>query len=284
MRLFVSYARPDRPQAESLVRRIQQLGHETWLDSKLEGGQAWWDEILSEVRRCDAFALALSEASIESEACSSERAYAAALGKTVIPITVAPVRTQLLPSDLAGIQLVDYSEPGEDAAIELAKSLSRLAPSPPVPDPLPSAPPVPTSYLSDLGRRVAAPTLSRDEQLALVEDLRQGLLRARNRNNQEDYDTALDLLRRLRERPDLYAATAQQIDAVYGEAPRPQAEPAGPKPPVTVRDGQETAPKPKRSRWVTVLAVIGGIFLLLIAIASCLPETCYDPFGNPYSC
>jgi hypothetical protein len=286
MNLFVSYARQNRPEAESLATRIQQLGHQTWLDNKLEGGQAWWDEILSEIRRCDAFAFALSEPSIESEACSSERAYAAALGKTVIPIAVAPVRTQLLPSDVAGIQIVDYSKPGEDAAIELAKSLSRLPPSAPVPNPLPASPPVPTSYLSDLGRRVAAPALSRDEQLALVEDLRQGLHRALNRNNRDDYETALHLLRRLQERPDLYAATAKQIDAVIAEAEaeRPEPQPPEPKPPEPAPPAPDTTTPPQKSKHGTALAVIGAIVVLLIAAGSCEQTQCgYDQGGN-YVC
>jgi hypothetical protein len=304
MKLFVSYARRDRPAIDSLVRRIQQLGHETWLDSKLEGGQAWWNEILSEIRNADAFVVALSEASVESEACSSERAYAVALGKTVVPVAVAPVRSQLLPADVASIQIVDYSKPGEDAAIELARSLTALEPSPPLPDPLPASPPVPTSYLSDLARRVGAPTLTRDEQLALVEDIRYGMRRARNRNNQEDYEAAVDVLKRLQERADLYATTAQRIEDVLAEPerakapaspstpePEPAAQPAEPSPQPAVHPpvhppvgpAQPRAEKPKRSRLVTVLAVIGGIFVVLIVIGAC-QQACYDETTGTYTC
>jgi hypothetical protein len=303
MKLFISYARQNRPAVDSLVRRIQQLGHETWVDSKLEGGQAWWNEILDEIRACDAFVFALSEASVESEACHAERAYAAALGKTVMPVAVAPVRTQLLPPDVAGIQIVDYSKPGEDSAIELARSLTGLDPSPPLPESLPEPPPVPTSYLSDLGIRVARPALTRDEQLSLAEDIRLGLQRARNRENEEDYQAGLDLLRRLQERSDLYAATADRIQSVMAAAirpeappppeppepePEPEAEPAPQQamhppvhPPVhsPVRPVAGTARAPKRSPLVTILAVIGGIVVFFFVIAAC-SAACIDPAGN----
>jgi hypothetical protein len=294
MKLFVSYARQNRPAVDSLLRRIQQLGHETWVDSKLEGGQAWWNEILEEIRACDAFVFSLSEASVESEACNAERAYAAALGKTIVPVAVAPVRTQLLPPDVAGIQIVDYSKPGEDSAIELARALTGLEPSPPLPESLPEPPPVPTSYLSDLGARVSRPSLTRDEQLALAEDIRYGLQRARNRQNEEDYEAGLDLLRRLQERPDLYASTADRIQSVMAAAVRPEAPPPEPKPqpeakpepavepeptpqpamhPPVYRPGDPpmqpaagTVRQPRQSPMVTILAWIGGIVVLLVFI------------------
>src|SRR5262245_7365099 len=124
MRIFVSYARRNQSEVTSLVQKIRQLGHEVWMDNTLAGGQAWWDEILAEIRNCDAFMPAVSEASLESEACTSERGYATALGKSVVPVAIERVRPQLLPADLGRLHLIDYSSPGEDAALDLARALS----------------------------------------------------------------------------------------------------------------------------------------------------------------
>jgi hypothetical protein len=48
-----------------------------------------------------------------------------------------------------------------------------------LPDVLPPAPPVPVSYLTGLGSRVRAPTLSLEDQLSLVALLRMALDRPR---------------------------------------------------------------------------------------------------------
>ena len=45
--LFISYARENKPDVEALVRDLDALGYQTWVDWSLRGGQAWWEEILS---------------------------------------------------------------------------------------------------------------------------------------------------------------------------------------------------------------------------------------------
>jgi TIR domain len=205
MLLFVSYARQDRPKVSSLVAGLELLHHEIWLDEQLSGGQRWWDQILSGIRRCDALLPILSPAALESHACTLERHYAKELGKSVLPILMEPIHTDLLPPDLAVVQYVDYTTPGERAAFQIAGNLAALPPAPPLPDPMPEAPPVPISYLSELGQRVTAPTLSLDEQLALVSRLRMALQRSNER------DAAIDLLIKLQQRDDLYYAPAMEL-------------------------------------------------------------------------
>jgi TIR domain-containing protein len=214
MKIFISYARRNQQRVSSVAQRIRQLGHEVWMDNTLAGGQAWWDEILTEIRACDAFVPMVSEASLESEACTSERGYANALGKSVVPVAVEPIRPQLLPADLGRLQLIDYSSPGEDAALDLARALSRVPPAFPLPAELPVPPPVPTSYLTELSTRLSAPSLSPEEQLSLLVTLEQALERARSRNDADERDTVLALVAKLEERPDLYAATERRLVAV----------------------------------------------------------------------
>ena len=147
LRIFLSYAREDQVAVQSVQAGLDALHHETWIDRKLDGGQAWWDEICKQICSCDAMLVAVSPALLESDAAVRERAYARRLGKPLLPVLVAPVLTDLLPPDLAPLQLVDYTNVGPMTGFQLAGALAALPPAPPLPDRLPDPPPVPTSYL-----------------------------------------------------------------------------------------------------------------------------------------
>ena len=234
MQLFISYARPDRTRAESLTLRLRQAGITVWLDSDLVGGQAWWDRILDQLRSCDAVVAAVSMASIKSQACRSEREYAAMLGKPILPLTFEAMSSEMLPADIARIQTIDYSAPSEAAAFELIGAILTLPKAGELPDPVPAAPPVPTSPFGTLVDRLAEPTLSMDDQLAIIGRLEAALGPAADPH---DRPTALELLRQLDERPDLFAAAARQIvkiraqlraaDQQQGSAPQARAEQGG---------------------------------------------------------
>jgi hypothetical protein len=252
--LFTSYAREDLERVTTLKRGLERLHHQVWIDDRLSVGQEWWDEILLQIRRCDAVVVAVSPALIKSRASGLERTYARRLGKRILPVFVRPVSAQLLPPDLAAVQFVDYSEPGADAAFQLAFALNGLPPSPPLPDPLPEPPPVPVSYLSSLGEQVKAATLTLDEQFAIVARLRDALAEP------EEREDALSLLRALDRRVDLYHAPARQISEVLaqqqgtGHGGKAAAEVAGPDGPViasrTSADNRRSTSgtEPSRSR------------------------------------
>jgi len=238
--IFVSYAREDRELVQRLRVGLQRLRHDVWVDDRLSVGQSWWSEILTQVRRCDAIVVAVSPALLESQASTIEREYGRRLGKRILPVSVRPVRTELLPPDIAVLQLVDYCTPGADAAFELADALASLPPSPALPDPLPSPPPVPVSYLSDLAARVHAATLSLDDQLAIVSRLRTALDRPSER------DAAFELLTTLHGRTDLYHAAAREMEGLL-DLHRPAAVPArdtGSPAAGTGRSGEARAPDP----------------------------------------
>jgi TIR domain len=48
-KLFVSYARENKPDVDQLVEHLGTMGYETWVDAALRGGQDWWDEILARI-------------------------------------------------------------------------------------------------------------------------------------------------------------------------------------------------------------------------------------------
>lgn len=214
MQLFISYARPDRARAESLTLRLRQAGITVWLDSDLVGGQAWWDRILDQLRSCNAVVAAVSRASTKSQACRSEREYAATLGKPILPLILEAMSSEMLPADIARIQTIDYSQPSEAAAFELIGAILAMPKTGELPDPLPEAPPVPTSPFGTLVDRLAEPTLSMDDQLAIIGRLEAALGPAADPH---DRPTALELLRQMDERPDLFAAAARQIEKIRAQ-------------------------------------------------------------------
>ena len=145
--LFVSYARENKRHVNELVEHLGRLGYRTWLDSSLHGGQAWWDEILRRIAECDAFVAIVSQETLNSAACEQELQWALALNKPVLPVALEHLVTPL-PRELATRKIVDWTEPGADAASELAGALMALPPGPAPPDALPEPPPSPFSYLT----------------------------------------------------------------------------------------------------------------------------------------
>jgi len=90
LQLFCSYAREDREGVRALLDGVRHLRHQVWVDERLSGGQAWWDEILAQLRKCDAMLIAVSPALLESQA-------SALAGAALVPGALGPVPLQRLP-------------------------------------------------------------------------------------------------------------------------------------------------------------------------------------------
>ena len=215
MQLFFSYARPDRLRVDSLVTRLRQAGIEIWLDSDLVGGWPWWDKILGQLRSCDAVLASVSRASANSQACRAEREYAAKLGKPILPIAVEHMPAGLFPADIARLQIIDYTQPDEAAAFRLATAIFALPKPKPLPSPLPPPPGLPQTRFSNLNDRIVAPSLSLEEQLGIMV-LLEGALGPTS--DQEDRETAAEMLSEMAKRPDLYEAAARKIQALQAQA------------------------------------------------------------------
>jgi hypothetical protein len=107
MRLFISYARVDRPFCEQIVQTLE-AAHEVWYDKRLHAGKKWWDQITARLAWCDGFVYLLSPESVASEYCQKEYAVARSEGKPIFPVMIR-ARTDI-PDDLLEIQYVDCSE------------------------------------------------------------------------------------------------------------------------------------------------------------------------------
>jgi TIR domain len=206
-KVFVSYSRANLDAVTQLVDDLQAVGINTWHDQTLTGGQRWWDNILSSIRDCDIFIFALSPESWQSEACRSELTYVVGLGKPILPVMVSDVFLNLLSAPLNEIQVTDYRSRDKNAAFALLRAINSAPAAPPLPDPLPVAPPVPISYLSTLKERIEAPALlSPQEQNLLFIELEEAIAEGRSPTE------IRDLLLSLKRRDDLLARVGTKVD------------------------------------------------------------------------
>jgi hypothetical protein len=219
VKLFISYARADRPRAEILAGRLKQAGNTVWLDSDLRVGQAWWDNILEQIRFCDAIVVGVSKAALKSVACQRERQYAMHLGKPVLPLTFEPIDSVPLPIDIAPLQVIDYSTPDESSGFVLMGALSALPPPAVLPDPLPDPPQMPPPPLADLVTLLNQQQLSMNDQFAIIGQLEVALAPSADDRERR---VALELLPQFAARSDLLEIVARRIDAL-----RPQTGGAG---------------------------------------------------------
>jgi len=217
--VFISYARPDLRRVEALAQRLQRLVDSVWFDSKLHGGEDWWAGILKRIRESDIFLAVVSSASLGSEACRIERAYAAQVGRTIVPVALEAV-PPALPSDIATLQIVDFSKPGEQSLSDLARALLAAPLPEPLPTPLPPDPEVPLSYLTDLVDRVnSGRELTKSEQMEIIFRLERGL----TSSDQDEREGAQQVLERMRSRDDLAASVEKTIDLLAREhTPKPR--------------------------------------------------------------
>jgi phosphate transport system substrate-binding protein len=208
-KLFVSYARENKPDVDQLVEHLRTMGYDTWVDVALRGGQDWWDEILDRIAATDAVIAIYSSAAMDSTACAREFEWATALGKPVIPVAVEPPPTAL-PSRFARRQIVDYSQPEQRplAALRLQGALATLPPTGPLPDPLPEPPAAPLSYLTDLIDLITqSNVLDHDQQYQILRQLEHAFTSV----DPLERRGGRDILERFSRRSDLYADVDRAI-------------------------------------------------------------------------
>ena len=208
--IFICYSRENQDIVKTLANDIKELCHNVWFDHELTGGQAWWDQILERIRKCDIFIFALAPEALSSPACKLELKYASDLCKTILPIMVADgVSIKLLPPALSAIQHVDYRHQDKQSFKSLIKATKTLPAPQPLPDPLPEPPEAPVSDLGNLKEQLEAKeTLDREKQSALLFQLEEGLREI------NDTDEICRLLIQFSKRDDLNAKIGKRIDSL----------------------------------------------------------------------
>ena len=193
MKLFVSYARVDKPYCVQIVRALS--GHDIWYDQRLFAGTNWWHEIYRRLEWCEGFLWLLSPESVSSTACLREFNLAHSLGRIVFPLLIHP-ETEV-PEALRDIHHVDFSSGLQQEALDtLLRSIEaaeHLAVQPPASGPR-----------------------SVDILDAPVKDLEQSIGEATRAMQGGQFDEAVYLLRRARAAG--HGSRFVDLDAVLAEA------------------------------------------------------------------
>ncbi len=105
MRIFISYARVDKPYCKQIVDLLDML--DVWYDQRLHIGQKWWDQIIYRLNWCDGFIYLLSPDSVASEYCRRELDLAISLNKRIFPVLI--VKGTEVPANLLHIQYADLT-------------------------------------------------------------------------------------------------------------------------------------------------------------------------------
>src|SRR4051812_38327630 len=205
MTLFLSYAHQDLDVVTSLRRDLEDLGQTVWLDESLHGGQIWWEEILRQVRQCNGFVLAVSAASLASEACLAEWEYAVDLARPFLPVRIDATDWTAAPDRMRQSQHIDYKPNDAESVKALVRSLSGFAQAVPLPDVLPTPPPTPLSYHERYAKLFAQTPMTFDDQITYFARLTTDIDSA---NAKE----AMELLTVLRNREDLTVKIGKRID------------------------------------------------------------------------
>lgn len=107
MRIFVSYARVDKPYCLQIVNILDV--HDVWYDDRLYAGQDWWKEILRRLDWCEGFVYLLSPESLASEYCRREFEIAQQAGRHIFPILIHKEANGKMPDNLKDLQYADFS-------------------------------------------------------------------------------------------------------------------------------------------------------------------------------
>ncbi len=106
MKIFVSYARADKPYCIRIIETLH--AHDVWYDQRLYAGQDWWKEILRRLDWCEVFLYLLSPDSVTSQYCRRELELALRLKRDIIPVLIT--RDTVLPENMRDWQYVDLSD------------------------------------------------------------------------------------------------------------------------------------------------------------------------------
>lgn len=177
-KIFISYSSKNRDLVKQLADDLEFLLYDAkvWYDAELlrTGGQLWWDNILAQIRQCDIFIYAASPQILHSEPCRREYQYAKALGKPVLPVTVAEVEIRHLPLELQAAQIVSFLEQSRQQQKNLRDSILNLPRGVPLPDDpadWPTPPPAPLDPVGVLFDKISRLTTDGTEQRTVFLDI-----------------------------------------------------------------------------------------------------------------
>lgn len=201
----MSYRSMDRETVRTILRELEDIGHEVWSDVNLPDHD-WWERVLDGIRSCDLFVFGLTPHWFASDACLREFDYATALGKNRLPIRLAEMPVDAIPPQVQRLHIVHYDGNTAESFRVLQRAINRQPPPAPLPAALPEPPRTPVGDLDRYDQQLRQMRLERDAQAAMVFELKRALRR------RDQAAEARALLNNLRKHPDTTESVANRID------------------------------------------------------------------------
>jgi len=175
MSIFISYSRKDEATVKALAQGLEAARQDIWFDADLTGGDIWWKSIVKNIRSSTVFLFAASNESLRSKPCLTELEYAAALNRPILPVQVGPL-DNLRSTPFADRQIVPFRDSDSRTAFAVLASINEAMAQPwPLPEPLPAEPAIPYRYLKAIAEQIDGRELGLQQQLGVVEQLREAL-------------------------------------------------------------------------------------------------------------
>jgi predicted nucleotide-binding protein len=119
--VFISYSKNDDAIAKKLASQLKAQGISTWLDTNIEPGKLWADEIKNAIKSSSVMLVLVSKNYNESSWMTFERGVAYGLGKKIVPVLIDD--SVKIPSDLAGFI---YFSTGKSNDAELTFNIKKI--------------------------------------------------------------------------------------------------------------------------------------------------------------
>jgi WD40 repeat protein len=125
--LFISYAHEDVELVERLRAGLESRGREVWSDRDIEPADRWRASATEAIERSDSVLFVISTASLASEPCRGELAYAAQAHKRLIAVCVEEAAAEVddKPAEIAELSWI-MLRPGDDFDAAIEKILRAL--------------------------------------------------------------------------------------------------------------------------------------------------------------
>lgn len=122
-KIFLSYAREDRPWAEAFADALEKEGISSWLDASIRPGDKWQEAIEQALRESAAVILLVGPRSVGNPFLFFEMGAALAMKKRIIPVVSDEVERSKIPVPLLQRQYVVQGDP-EATAREVARAVA----------------------------------------------------------------------------------------------------------------------------------------------------------------
>ncbi|MGK7877808.1 MAG: TIR domain-containing protein [Xenococcaceae cyanobacterium] len=108
--LFIAFSEKDRDIKDKISKNLMREGLTIWINkTDIKTGTEFQEEINKGIEGADNFVYLMSSNSLESKYCQQEIEHAFANNKRIIPLLIEDTETQQIPSQLRGLQFIDFA-------------------------------------------------------------------------------------------------------------------------------------------------------------------------------